>query len=99
MIDKGHESGSPELGYEINPVSYGKPQARKFFNARKSEKEILSVARMIVTSFELNIRKCKKLIKSGASHRGNTGSLKVSYKLGLKRGKTVKRLLLKSSRK
>ena len=43
MIGKGHESGSPELGYEINPVSYGKLQARKFFNARKSEKEILSI--------------------------------------------------------
>ena len=43
MMDKGHESGSPELGYEINPVLYGELQTRKFFNARKSEKEILSV--------------------------------------------------------
>ena len=42
MMGKGHESESPELGYEINPVFSGKLQARKFFNARKSEKEILS---------------------------------------------------------
>ena len=50
MIGKGHESEGPELGYEINPFSYGKLQARKFFNARKSEKEILSIVRMFTIS-------------------------------------------------
>lgn len=79
MIDKGHESESPELGYEIDPVSYGKLQARKFFNALTSEKETLSVIRKIITKLVLDIPMYKKLIKSGASHRGNTGSLKNSY--------------------
>lgn len=53
MIDKGHESESPELGYEINPVFYGKLQARKFFNARKSEKEIPSFVKLITNSISL----------------------------------------------
>jgi hypothetical protein len=51
MMGKGHESGSPEEGSEINPFSYGKLQARSFFNARKSEKEILSIARMFAINF------------------------------------------------
>jgi hypothetical protein len=96
MIDKGHESESPELGYEIHPVFYGKLQARKFFNARKSEKEIPSFVKLITNSISLKNWWCKKLIKSGASHRGNTGSLKDSYKLGLKRGKTVPGFFRKS---
>lgn len=41
-MGKGYESKSPELGYEIDPVLHREPQARIFFNARKSEKEILS---------------------------------------------------------
>lgn len=55
MMDKGHESESPELGYEINPVFYGKLQARKFFNARKSEKEIPSIVQLSTISSELKI--------------------------------------------
>lgn len=96
MMDKGHESESPELGYEIHPVFYGKPQARKFFNARKSEKEIPSIVKLIAIRARLETLLCKKLIKSGASHRGNTSSLKNDYKLGLKRGKTVWELPHKS---
>ncbi len=45
MIDKGRESGSPEMGTETMTQAYEAQQARNLYNARKRDKVTRSARR------------------------------------------------------